>query len=84
MKYIRYTVTKKDGRKVELARSYTNNQRTPRCPYKWHIDMLGASMVEADFCSQKEKAKIYRRGDHAQYEELIDVIEKLTEGVQRD
>ena len=84
MKYIKYTVTKTDGQKIELARSYKNNQRVPKCPCTWRIKTLGASMVESVYCSQKEKAKIYRRGDHAQYEELIDVIEKLTEGVPRD
>lgn len=84
MKYVKYIVTTKDGHGVELARSYRNNQRIPKCPCTWRVNVLGASTVESVFCSHKEKAKIYRRGDHAQYEELIDVIEKLTEDVPRD
>ena len=84
MKYVKYIITTKDGRKVELARSYKNKQRFPKCPHRWRIDMCGAITVETDFCDQKEKAKIYRRGDHAQYEGLINAIEKMADGVRCD
>ncbi len=81
MFYIRYTVTTKDGRKIDMARSYRNNQRAPKCPHKYKIEGNDlVSSVETAFCSGREKARIYRRGDHAAYEHLINKIERLSKG----
>ena len=75
MQYVKYTVHLADGSTVELARSYKDKEHIPRCPYRWGRMSDNIVALKSEFCDYKEKAKIYRRCDHAYYEPLIDRLE---------
>lgn len=76
MVYVKFKVHLTDGRTVELARSYKYGEKRPKCPYRWGKMSEGVESISTEFCTYKEKAKIYRRCDHAYYEPLIDRLEE--------
>lgn len=78
MIYIKYTVTMKDGKNIELARSYKNDSKHPPCPYLWKLQDANIKYVRAESCDFKEKNKIYRRNDHVFLEPLITRLEELS------
>ncbi len=80
MRYVKYTIHLRDNRKVELARSYRNGQRIPPCPFRWGKMSVDIVAVTSEFCDFKEKAKLWRRSNHAFYEPLIDILEAKHSG----
>lgn len=78
MKYIRFVVQTKDNHLYEYAKSYRKNDKMPPCPHHWNfLENPVFDHLSTDFCTQKEKKRIARRGDQRFVRDLIERMEAL-------
>lgn len=81
MKYIKFIIKPRQGKVVEYAKAYRNNEKLPPCPHHWFfLDSSEIDHISTNFCDYKEKYKIFRRRNYVPYLHIIKTLEKLNTG----
>ncbi len=76
MKYVKFTVTLRNGEKKEIAKGYKNSEKLPPCPHHWSLaSSMTVAEITTEFIEQREKYKIWRRGLTG----FEDLVRKVTE-----